>query len=88
MDLSGHIPQSFRIDAAALDCRLGKWDFFGRFWVRLFRGQRLLAERLTSGPFNQIWVRSDGPWGAASALLRGGLAIDSNGKFRPPHRMD
>jgi len=83
VQLAGHIPRAYRFDAAALDCRLRKWDAFGRFWIRLFQGEQLLAERLTSGPFNQIWVRSAGPWGAARAILRGGLAIDSGDKARP-----
>ncbi len=86
--LAGQIPRSYRFDGAALDCRLRKWDAFGRFRIRLFQGDQLLAERVTSGPFNQIWVRSAGPWGAARAILRGGLAIDSNDKARPPSMME
>jgi hypothetical protein len=88
VELSGHVPRSYRFDGAALDCRLRKWDAVGRFRIRLFQGERLLAERLTSGPFNQIWVRSAGPWGAAHAILRGGLAIDSNDKSQPPPGMN
>lgn len=81
--LASHIPKSYRFKAAAADCRIRKNDFFGRMRIRLYRGDHLIAERLTSGPFNQIWVRSAGPWGAARAILRGGLAIDSGDTPRP-----
>lgn len=76
--LSGSIPRSYSLDAAAVSCRVRKWDFFGRMRTRLYRGGRIVAELATSGPFNLIWIRSDGPWGPARAQLRGGLAIESD----------
>jgi hypothetical protein len=75
VNLASRIPKSYRFDAAAVDCRIRKNDFFGRMRLRLSREGELLAGRGTSGPFNQIWIRSAGPWGGAKAILRGGLAV-------------
>ena len=72
--LASHIPKAYRFIAAAVDCQIRKFDFIGRMRIRLYRGDTLLAGRRTSGPFNLLWIRSDGPWGGARAVLRGGLA--------------
>lgn len=73
--LSGPIPKDYSFDTAAVSCLVRKWDARGRMWLRLYRGRALLAELQTSGPFNQVWVHSDGPWGPADARLTGGLSI-------------
>jgi hypothetical protein len=73
--LASRIPKSYRFKAAAVDCRIRKHDFFGRMRIRLYRDGKLLAGRRINGPFNQIWIRSAGPWGAARAILRGGLVV-------------
>lgn len=76
----GPIPRSYSFQADAVSCRLQKWDFFGRMWLRLYRQNRIVAELAVNGPYNVVSIRSDGPWGPASAQLRGGLAIPSKPK--------
>ncbi len=78
--ISGSIPYSYRLVSETASCWVRKWDYFGRMTTRLSRGERVLAELTTSGPFNLIWIRSDGPWGPARALLRGGLVPKSSPK--------
>jgi hypothetical protein len=78
--ISGSIPYSYRLVSETASCWVRKWDYFGRMTTRLSRGERVLAELATSGPFNLIWIRSDGPWGPARALLRGGLVPRSSAK--------
>ena len=73
--LVSQIPKSYSFKAAAVDCRMRKNDFFGRMRIRLYREGVLLAGRTINGPFNQIWIRSAGPWGGARAILRGGLVV-------------
>ncbi len=80
VDLVSQIPKSYSFEAVAVDCRIRKNDFFGRMRIRLSRAGELLAGKQINGPFNQIWIRSDGPWGPARAILRGGLVI----RERPP----
>ena len=80
VDLASLIPKSYSFKAVAVDCRIRKNDFFGRMRIRLTRAGELLAGKEINGPFNQIWIRSDGPWGAARAILRGGLVV----RDRPP----
>jgi hypothetical protein len=75
VNLASQIPKSYRFEAAAVDCRIRKFDLFGRMRLRLTREGEFLAGRGTNGPFNQIWIRSAGPWGGAKAILRGGLAV-------------
>jgi hypothetical protein len=75
VDLVSQIPKSYSFEAAAVDCRMRKNDFFGRMRIRLYRDGVLLAGRTINGPFNQIWIRSAGPWGGARAILRGGLVV-------------
>ena len=77
------IPKSYRFKAAAVDCRIRKNDFVGRMRIRLTRDGALLAGRTINGPFNQIWIRSDGPWGPARAILRGGLVVRERPKATP-----
>jgi hypothetical protein len=81
--LVSRIPKSYRFKAAAVDCRIRKNDFFGRMRIRLYRDGVLLAGRRINGPFNQIWIRSAGPWGAARAILRGGLVVRDSRKPAP-----
>ncbi len=81
--LVSQIPKSYSFKAAAVDCRIRKNDFFGRMRIRLYRDGALLAGRRINGPFNQIWIRSAGPWGAARAILRGGLVVRDSRKPAP-----
>ncbi len=81
--LVSRIPKSYRFKAAAVDCRIRKNDFFGRMRIRLYRDGVLLAGRRINGPFNQIWIRSAGPWGAARAILRGGLVVRDSRSRKP-----
>ncbi len=83
VNLVSQIPKSYRFKAAAVDCRIRKNDFFGRMRIRLYRDGVLLAGRRINGPFNQIWIRSAGPWGAARAILRGGLVVRDSRKPAP-----
>jgi len=83
VDLASRIPKSYSFEAAAVDCRMRKNDFFGRMRIRLTRDGVLLAGRTINGPFNQIWIRSAGPWGAARAILRGGLVVRNSRKPAP-----
>jgi hypothetical protein len=78
--VSGAIPRSYSFDATMVSCWVRKWDYRGRMWLRLYRQSRIVAELETSGPYNLIWIRSDGPWGPARAQLRGGLAINPRPK--------
>ena len=78
--ISGSIPYSYRLVSETVSCWVRKWDYFGRLTTRLSRGDRVVAELATSGPFNLIWIRSDGPWGPARALLRGGLVPKARAK--------
>lgn len=75
VNLVSQIPKSYSFKAAAVDCRIRKNDFFGRMQIRLYRDGELLAGKRINGPFNQIWIRSAGPWGGAKAILRGGLVV-------------
>jgi len=77
------IPKSYRFKAAAVDCRIRKNDFIGRMRIRLYWDDILLAGRTINGPYNQIWIRSDGPWGPARAVLRGGLVVRDRPKAIP-----
>jgi hypothetical protein len=81
--LVSQIPKSYSFKAAAVDCRIRKNDFFGRMRIRLYRDGALLAGRRINGPFNQIWIRSAGPWGGARAILRGGLVVRDSRKPAP-----
>ena len=81
--LASLIPKSYRLKAAAVDCRIRKNDFRGRMRIRLYQGDALLAGRVINGPFNQIWIRSDGPWGPARAILRGGLVVRDRPQATP-----
>ena len=78
--LVSQIPKSYSFRAAAVDCRIRKNDFFGRMRIRLYRDGELLAGKRINGPFNQIWIRSAGPWGGARAILRGGLVVRDSRK--------
>jgi hypothetical protein len=83
VDLVSQIPKSYSFKAAAVDCRIRKNDFFGRMRIRLYRDGALLAGRRINGPFNQIWIRSAGPWGGPRAILRGGLVVRDSRKPAP-----
>jgi hypothetical protein len=80
VNLVSQIPKSYSFKAAAVDCRIRKNDFFGNMRIRLYRDGVLLAGQRINGPFNQIWIRSAGPWGAARAILRGGLVVRDSGR--------
>jgi hypothetical protein len=83
VDLASRIPKSYSFKAVAVDCRIRKNDFFGRMRIRLTRAGELLAGKQINGPFNQIWIRSDGPWGPARAILRGGLVVRERPRATP-----
>jgi hypothetical protein len=78
--VSGAIPRSYSFDATMVSCWVRKWDYFGRMRLRLYRQGRIVAELDTSGPYNLVWIRSNGPWGPARALLRGGLVSNPKPK--------
>ncbi len=76
----GHIefesltPESLTVDGEALSCIVQKRDNRGRLKVALLRDSSLIARAETAAPFNNVRVRSDGPWGEAKGT-RGAVAI-------------
>lgn len=76
---SGTVPASYVIEAAAVSCRIRKWDAFGRLKVKLLDDGEIVAKAETRAAFNWVRVRSAGPWGGAKGI-RGVTAL----KFSVP----
>ncbi|MFQ6018753.1 MAG: hypothetical protein ACE5KF_11230 [Kiloniellaceae bacterium] len=74
IDLDGFVPESLRLEAAAVSCRVRKRDFQGRLTVELRADGRHIARAETRAPLNHVIVRSAGPWGRAAGL-KGGIGI-------------
>ncbi|MEE8622499.1 MAG: hypothetical protein V3T27_01300, partial [Alphaproteobacteria bacterium] len=67
---SGTIPASYVIKAAAVSCKIGKRDAFGRLRVKLLYDGGIIAKAETRAAFNRVRVRSAGPWGGAKGIGR------------------
>lgn len=72
--IEGLVTQAFSFGAVAVSCTVQKWQSRGRLEVTLWRGGELIVANETSGPFNFVRVRTDGPWGEARSS-RGGVGI-------------
>ena len=84
LSISGHVPARFSFRAAALSCRVRKWDARGRFVAVLLRAGRTIADARTSAPYNLLRVRSEGPWGAALAERDRGALFTPRPVIVPP----
>lgn len=72
--LKGLGRKRFSFGAEAVSCTVQKWQSRGRLEVALWRGGRLIVANETSGPYNFVRVRTDGPWGRARTS-RGGVGV-------------
>jgi hypothetical protein len=81
--LEGLVTQSFSFGAVAVSCTVQKWESWGRLEVAMWRGGELIVANETSGPFNFVRVRTDGPWGDAGSS-RGSAGIPVIRRDRNP----
>ena len=72
--IEGLVTQRFSFVSEAVSCTVQKWQSRGWLQVFLWRGGELIVANETSGPYNFVRVRTDGPWGEA-ASSRGGVGI-------------
>jgi hypothetical protein len=72
--IKGLVTKRFSFGAEAVSCTVQKWQSRGRLEVALWRGGELIVANETSGPFNFVRVRTDGPWGEARSS-RGGVGV-------------
>ncbi len=68
VDFGGLVPRHIVLTGSALSCRVRKEDFFGRLRVALQEQGRVIAHAKTTAPFNNVRVRSAGPWGPAGGI--------------------
>jgi hypothetical protein len=72
--IKGLVTKRFSFGAEAVSCTVQKWQSRGRLEVAMWWGDELIAANETSGPFNFVRVRTDGPWGEARSS-RGGVGV-------------
>ena len=85
LKFSGFVPRRLRFEAAAVSCRVRKWDAIGRLTLRLYQDGQIVASRSTAAAFNAVTVRSDGPWGKAKGS-RGSVPLVRRQPTVPPGR--
>lgn len=72
--IAGLVRTEIEFLATAILCRVHKQDSRGRLRATLRRAGVVIAEAETTAPFNQVYVRSAGPWGVAKGV-RGAIVI-------------
>lgn len=65
----GSIPQSYAIDAEAVNCHIQNSGVDGTLMAELGTKKAVIARASTGASFGEVLVRSDGPWGNARAAV-------------------
>jgi hypothetical protein len=65
----GSVPQAYGIYAEAVSCEIRNSDVTGSLSARLERDGKVIARASTEASLGEVTVRSEGPWGGASASV-------------------